>query len=726
MAVDSLRRGRGFHKRRHRPNAVREEIKQAAKAVVRDSVEPPLVRRQGKGKGGNGKGVAAEPLPTAAAPSSSIVLDAGNPAETIVPPLNPPSTVAPPPPAPPPPPPDAPRPSSSSSSLTTSTAVTSVQTTQTSIQTQTTVITTAQTSTEVSTQVTTIVSTQIDTWTFPVGSLQMTVTLTSSMITSPLPTLQTSLSTAVSTTTPLVATTPYQAAPSSTTTSAAASRAPAIAPGNSGHLGILSFFIILGAVCLCSRRTRQRLLTPVTRRFTNNTLVNSGSRGLDSTGRRSGRGGGGGDMHKSLVSEAESMAYTATSPRDAKAPPPQMAMADPPRGLSQNPVFPGAAAACPSRPDSWRTWRPSVTFAQGLDPVPDDMQPPPPPPHALTARYSSGLHHHPRGSGVSTGEDSSMPEYGAWPPTASNADPTALRPAPEQAVAVAALAPEYMAGPPAGRAQSREYFQQQQGQELRDGHEHASYVTYSETPLATPRTPIVVEGEQLAPLATSQEASPVDSCDSDSGEKRVSRDAGATAGAGGDDIWWVGEPARVGRSGSGKLITIDRNGRRVGGGDDDDSDDKPEGGIQEAQLGRQAGEGGGHGGGAQGVEAEPPREQGRQQPEQGQQGEPGERGEQVFQEVAAVQGQRGLRASTSGSRRSSLRAPSSWDGAESTGSSSDAGFSWSEAASEPYTAAAPRDGFGLSIIGARHGSRSAGTGEGAGPGPSTTRPDEDA
>lgn len=479
-------------------------------------------------------------------------------------------------------------------------------------------------------------------------------------------------------------------------------------------VGILSFFfIILGAVCLCSRRTRQRLLTPVTRRFTNNTLVNSGSRGLDSTGRRSGRGGG--DMHKSLMSEAESMAYTATSPRDVKAPPP-MAMVEPPRGLSQNPVFMGAAY--PSRPNSWRTWRPSATFAQGLDPVPDDMQLPPPPPHALTARYSSL--HHPRGSGVSTGEDSSMPEYGAWPPTASNADLTALRPAPGQAVA---LAPGYVAAAGPDRVQSREYLQQPQGQGLggEEGHQHASYVTYSETPLATPRTPIVVEGEQLAPLATSQEASPVDNCDSDSGER--GRDAGASAGAGGDDIWW-NEPARVIRSGSGKIITIGGDGRRVRGGGDDDhgSGGKPEGGIQEAQLGREAGEGGGHGGGAQGVEAEPPREQGREQAEQGQQGEPGERGEQVFQEVAAVQGQRGLRASSS--RRSSLRAPSSWDGDEYTGSSSDAGFSWSEAASEAYTAA-PRDGFGLSIIGARHGSTSARTGEGAGPGPSTTRLDED-
>ncbi|KAL2285968.1 hypothetical protein FJTKL_07225 [Diaporthe vaccinii] len=680
MAVDSLRRGRGFHKRRHRPNAVREEMKKAARTVVRDTVEPPLVRRQGKGKGGNGKGV------------------------------------APPPPAPPPPPPDAPQQSTTSSSLTTSTAVTSVQTTQTSIQTQTTVITTAQTSTEVSTQVTTIMT--------------MTMTLTSSMITSPLPTLQTSLSTAVTTTTPFVATTPYQAAPSSTTTSAAATRAPAIAPGTIAGIvvGILSFFfIVLGAVCLCSRRTRQRLLTPVTRRFTNNTLVNSGSRGLDSTGRRSGRGVG--DMHKSLVSDAESMAFTAASPRDVKAPqPPQMAMVEPPRGLSQNPVFMGAGAAYPPRPNSWRTWRPSATFAQGLDPVPDDMQlPPRPPPHALTARYS-GLQQqqqqqqqHPPGSRVSTGDDSSMPEYGAWPPMASNADLTALTPAPGQAVT--ALGPD--------RAQSREYFQQQ-GQGLglggEDGvHQHASYVTYSETPLATPRTPIVVEGEQLAPLATSQEASPVDNCDSDSGE-RV-RDAGAT-GAGGGDIWW-NEPARVGRSGSGKIITIGRDGRRVGGGGNDGGggDKQPDGGIQEAQLGRQAGEGGGHGGGAQGVEAEPPREQGREQAEQGQPGEPGERGEQVFQEVAAVQGQRGLRASIrSRSRRSttSLRAPSSWDGDESTRSgSSDAGFSWSEAASEPYTAAAPRDGFGLSIIGARHGSRSARTGEGAGPGPSTTQPDED-
>lgn len=461
-------------------------------------------------------------------------------------------------------------------------------------------------------------------------------------------------------------------------------------------VGILSFFfIILGAVCLCSRRTRQRLLTPVTRRFTNNTLVNSGSRGLDSTGRRSGRGG---DMHKSLMSEAESMAYTTTSPRDVK--PPPMAMVEPSRGLSQNPVFMGAAAYNQPRPNSWRTWRPSATFAQGLDPVPDDLQLPPPPPHALTTRYSAFP---PRGSGVSTGEDSSMPEYGAWPPTASNADLTALTPGPGQAVST--LAPDYVAG---SRVQSRDYFRQQQG-EAGDG-QHASYVTYSETPLATPRTPIVVEGEQLAPLATSQEASPVDNCDLDSGEG--GRDAG---GATSDDIWWNEQQRRV--SGGDNIGGDDGDGR--GGGRVDGK--QPEGGIQEAQLGRQTGAGGGHGGGAQGVEAEPPREQGGQlQAEQGQQGEPGERGEQVLEEVAAVQGQRGLRASSISRRSNFSHAPSSWDGESEEDSSSDAGFSWSEAASEPYTA--PRDGFGLSIIGARTGSRSARAGEGAEPGPSTTRP----
>lgn len=54
--MESLRRGRGFHKRRHRPHAARAELEEAAKAVVRETVEPPLVRRQGKGKGGDGKG----------------------------------------------------------------------------------------------------------------------------------------------------------------------------------------------------------------------------------------------------------------------------------------------------------------------------------------------------------------------------------------------------------------------------------------------------------------------------------------------------------------------------------------------------------------------------------------------------------------------------------------------------------------------------------------------
>lgn len=56
MAVDSIRRGRGFHKRRHRPHVARAELEEAAKTVVRDTVEPPLVRRQGKGKDGGGKG----------------------------------------------------------------------------------------------------------------------------------------------------------------------------------------------------------------------------------------------------------------------------------------------------------------------------------------------------------------------------------------------------------------------------------------------------------------------------------------------------------------------------------------------------------------------------------------------------------------------------------------------------------------------------------------------
>ncbi|KAH8773723.1 hypothetical protein F5883DRAFT_548389, partial [Diaporthe sp. PMI_573] len=333
MAVGSLRRGRGFHKRRLRPNVARAELAEAAKTAVKDTVEPPLVRRQGKGKGGDGKGdgkgkgnkakgKAAEPLPTTTALSNSIVLNPAIPAqETVVPPLNPPSTVAPPAPPPPPALPGAP----SSSSVTTSTAVTSVQTTQTSIQTQTTVVTTAQTSTQVSTQVTTIIA-------------------------SPLPTLQTSLSTTVSSTsTPFVASTPYQAAPSGTTTSPASSRAPAIAPGTIAGIvvGILSFFfIILGAVCLCSRRTRRRLLTPVTRRFTNNASLNSGSRGVYSTDRRSARAG---DMHKSLMSEAESMAYTTMSPRDVK--PPPMAMVEPSHGLSQNPVFMGQHNTS-SRPNS--------------------------------------------------------------------------------------------------------------------------------------------------------------------------------------------------------------------------------------------------------------------------------------------------------------------------------------------------------------------------------------
>lgn len=54
--MESLRRGRGFHKRRHRPNAARAELAEAAKTVVTETVEPPLVRRQGKGKGGDGKG----------------------------------------------------------------------------------------------------------------------------------------------------------------------------------------------------------------------------------------------------------------------------------------------------------------------------------------------------------------------------------------------------------------------------------------------------------------------------------------------------------------------------------------------------------------------------------------------------------------------------------------------------------------------------------------------
>lgn len=420
-------------------------------------------------------------------------------------------------------------------------------------------------------------------------------------------------------------------------------------------------------------------------------------------------------MHKSLMSEAESMAFTAASPRDVK-PPPQMAMVEPSHGLSQNPVFMGAAY--PSRPNSWRTWRPSATFAQGLDPMPDDVQLPPPPPHALTARYSG----FPRGSGVSTGADSSMPEYGAWPPTASNGELTGLAPAPGQQQQQQNLAPGYVVAAGPDRVQSRDYFRQQQAE---TGNGHESYVTYSETPLATPRTPIVVEGEQLAPQATSQEASPVDNCDLDSGD-------GGHAGrsARGDDIW-RNEPERrqqqqqrVGRSSSSSRKNIGGDGRRGVSSGIIDGVKQPEGGIQEAQLGREAGAGGGHGGGAQGVEAEPPREQVQQAQQDHQPGEPGERGEQVFEEVAAVERQRRRMSS----RRSS-HALSSWDGDESGLSDaefSDAGFSWSEAASERYTAV-PSDGFGLSIIdmSSRHGSRSRRNREG-GPGPSTTAsPDAD-
>lgn len=424
-------------------------------------------------------------------------------------------------------------------------------------------------------------------------------------------------------------------------------------------------------------------------------------------------------MHKSLMSEAESMAFTAASPRDVK-PPPQMAMVGPSHGLSQNPVFMGAAY--PSRPNSWRTWRPSATFAQGLDPMPDDVELPPPPPHALTARHSG----FPRESGVSTAADSSMPEYGGWPPTASNAELTGLAPAPgrQQQQQQQNLAPGYVVAAGPDRVQSRDYFRQPQQADTGNGHE--SYVTYSETPLATPRTPIVVEGEQLAPQATSQEASPVDNCDLDSGD---GGDAGRSAR--GDDIW-RNEPEqrqhRVGRT-SRNNIGGDGGRRRVSGINDGGVKQQPEGGLQEAQLGREAGARGGHGGGAQGVQAEPPREQVQQAEQDDQPGQQGERVEQVFEEVAEVERQRRRRMS---SRRSS-HALSSWDGDESGLSDaefSDAGFSWSEAASERYMAV-PSDGFGLSIIdmSSRHGSRSRRTREGGPAGPSatttTTSPDRD-
>lgn len=406
-------------------------------------------------------------------------------------------------------------------------------------------------------------------------------------------------------------------------------------------------------------------------------------------------------MHKSLMSEAESMAYTNMSPRDVK--PPPMAMVEPSRGLSQHPPF-MAPYGNSSRPNSWRTWRPSATFAQGLDPLPDDVQLPPPPPHALTARYSG----FPRESGVSTGGESSMPEYGAWPPTASNADLTALTPGPGQQQQNTNLAPGYVVAAGPDRVQSRDYFlQQQQQQQMVDG--HGSYVAYSETPLATPRTPIVVEGEQLAPLATSQEASPVDNCDYDSG------DAGRRARS--DDIRASEQQQhRVSSTGNDDRGGTDDRGR-------DDSDEHEEGGIQEAQLGRETGEGGGHGGGPEGLEEEPPREQGEQAEQDQQddeQGEPGQRGEQVFEKVAAVQGQPGRRAGNM-SQWSFLQppAPPSLGREMSRSSSSSAGFSWSEAASEPYTAAAPSDGFGLSIIGARHGSSRSRTAKEGGPGPDT-------
>jgi hypothetical protein len=415
-------------------------------------------------------------------------------------------------------------------------------------------------------------------------------------------------------------------------------------------------------------------------------------------------------MHKSLMSEAESMAYTTMSPRDVK--PPPMAMVEPGHGLSQNPVFTAPYNNNTSRPNSWRTWRPSATYAQGLGTIPDNTPLPPPPPNVFSPRYSG----FPRGSGVSTAADSSMPEYGTWPPTASNADLTGLTPGPGPQQQHDSLVTGYVAAAGPDRVQSRDYFQQQQ-QNMGDG--LGSYVTYSETPLATPRTPMVVEGEQLAPLVVSQEASPVDNCDYDSGD---GRDAGSTRSARSDDSIGASE-RQFRRSRSSSSSSSREYGGVVDGGG---QRRQPEGGggggiIQEAQLGRTVREGRGHGGGPQGVEKEPPREQGEhRQAEQDQQDEregqrQGQRGQQVFEEVTAVQGQ------PAGLRRSNIVMSGPWwtefqasppslgdtgreeeEKEKSRLSLSSAGFSWSEAASEPYTA--PRDGFGLSIIGARHGS----------------------
>ncbi|POS70445.1 hypothetical protein DHEL01_v211163 [Diaporthe helianthi] len=744
MAVESSRRGRGFHKRRHRHNAARAELAEAAKGVVTDTVGRRLVRRQGKGKGGDGKG------------GGKINEGAGK-GKTTEPSAPPPAPQVPSPPAPaaPAPFPEAPPPQAPSAPPlaaeplpTAAPPFTACATTAGGCGARIVVVVivneqchdddlldggdlgtdNADQRTDPNNRCHSATDinptaypsdehreyTDRHTPTFPGRQFAQT-SLTSLLVASPLPTLQTSLTTDVSSTTtsPFVASTPFQAAPSDTTTApASSSRAPAIAPGTIAGIvvGILSFFfIVLGAVCLFSRRTRRRLLAPVTRRFTNNTLVNSDSLGIGSTGRRSrrGGGGGGGDMRKSLVSDAESMAYTTTmmSPRDVQQQPPQlppMAMVETARGLSQHPVF-TPPYHDPSRPNSWRTWRPSATFAKGLDPLPHDLELPPPPPLPLSARYS-GL---PRFSGVSTGADSTRPEYGAWPPTPTNVDLTALSPGPgyqQQQQQNAKLATGYVAAAGPARFQGLDYLRGQQG------------VSYSETPLATPRTPLVVEAGR--PETPEGAAVIVETTTSGPPASTESSAAGRT-------------------SGDSNLMTEEEEEEEVGGGDYDK--DRPEGSIQEAQLGREAGASGGHGGGPQGVEEEPPRQQG-QPAEQSQQGQlqderPGEHCEPVFQEVATVaafQRQSLGRGSTGGSSTSAGSISQWWfhphappslpslrDRDMSRSSSSATGFSWAEAASELYMSA-PRDGFGVSIVGAGHGSSgSMAAGEGD-QGPSTT------
>lgn len=252
--------------------------------------------------------------------------------------------------------------------------------------------------------------------------------------------------------------------------------------------------ILIGGICICSRRTRQKFLRPVTSRWTGlsyATGIASPARYASQQAARSG-----GDAHKSLVTEAEPMSggvtgsnnnniiVAAALPRDTmrsgnarssyrvSTAPSIISDTSQSQGpLRQFPItksFGRASWATRSwYGRSWhgRSWHASQTFAPPMSQFPD---PPPPPPAAAT--YSV----FPRTSGISSvGAESSVYEDSRMTTQLGGTTSfygTGLRPAPP------------------GQASSAGG-----GNETVDHMDIPQVVIYSPTPRVSAQTPVIVD-----------------------------------------------------------------------------------------------------------------------------------------------------------------------------------------------------------------------------------------